>query len=90
MLHGQRSCVDAGGIEGNVEKSDPGGRFSVAAKGKTGLFPEKHQPAATDEHTSHTATASAATPDNTAKTSGKKSEQETIFPAHCESPFSDR
>ena len=44
MLHGQRSCVDAGGIEGNVEKSDPGGRFSVAAKGKTGLFPEKHQP----------------------------------------------
>ena len=44
MLHGQRSCVDAGGIEGNVEKSDPRGRFSVAAKGKTGLFPEKHQP----------------------------------------------
>lgn len=44
MLHGQRSCVDAGGIEGNVEKSDPRRRFSVAAKGKTGLFPEKHQP----------------------------------------------
>ena len=51
--------------------------FQSLLKARPACFLKSTSPAATDEHTSHTATASAATPDNTAKTSGKKSEQET-------------
>ena len=51
--------------------------FQSLLKARPACFLKSTSPAATDEHTSHTAIASAATPDNTAKTSGKKSEQET-------------
>ena len=51
--------------------------FQSLLKARPACFLKSTSPAATGEHTSHTAIASAATPDNTAKTSGKKSEQET-------------
>lgn len=51
--------------------------FQALLKARPACFLKSTSPAVTGEDTSHTAITSAATPDNTAKTSGKKSEQET-------------